>query len=57
MIVILASLVKVPQWRKPKTDRHNKPELDGDPMTSVELKIDGDYLMLYGGFVFAHTTR
>ena len=49
MIVLLASMVKAPQWRKPKTDCHNKRKLVSNPMTVLNYKIDRGYPMLNDG--------
>ena len=48
-IVLPASMVKAPQWRKPKTDCHNKRKLASDPMTVLNYKINGGHPVLSDG--------
>ena len=40
---------QVPQWRKPKTDCHNKRKLVSDPMTVLNYKIDRGHPVLNDG--------
>ena len=40
---------RAPQWRKPKTDCHNKCKLVSDPMTMLNYKIDRGHPMLNDG--------